>query len=192
MARRGRWRPGIVWRCRGAGGEGWRQGRDGGPGSWSGGRAACGLCLPGRSTAKSAGLVRRIGVNLSQAVANLNATGQGPGDLLPYAAESVRWADRIGSTRQRRRCTGALPRASPVLAGAAATGGLARYLSATTRTCPPARRAPAGQALALAQDLDALTSPPAARSSSMPHPTGVDPLPITKGMRPATSATGSG
>ena len=39
---------------------------------------------------RAAGLVRRIGVNLNQAVAKLNATGQGSGDLLPYAAESIR------------------------------------------------------------------------------------------------------
>jgi hypothetical protein len=39
---------------------------------------------------RAAGLVRRIGVNLNQAVAKLNATGQRSGDLLPYAAESVR------------------------------------------------------------------------------------------------------
>jgi hypothetical protein len=39
---------------------------------------------------RAAGLVRRIGVNLNQAVARLNATGQRSGDLLPYAAESVR------------------------------------------------------------------------------------------------------
>jgi hypothetical protein len=34
-------------------------------------------------------LVRRIGVNLNQAVARLNATGQRSGDLVPYAAESM-------------------------------------------------------------------------------------------------------
>src|SRR5215471_17647431 len=39
---------------------------------------------------RAAGLVRRIGVNLNQAVARLNATGQRSGDLLPYAAESLR------------------------------------------------------------------------------------------------------
>ena len=36
---------------------------------------------------RAAGLVRRIGVNLNQAVAKLNATCQRSGDLLPYAAE---------------------------------------------------------------------------------------------------------
>jgi hypothetical protein len=41
---------------------------------------------------RAAGLVRRIGVNLNQAVAKLNATGQRSGDLLPYAAESIRRA----------------------------------------------------------------------------------------------------
>jgi hypothetical protein len=39
---------------------------------------------------RAAGLVRRIGVNLNQAVAKLNATGERSGDLLPYAAESLR------------------------------------------------------------------------------------------------------
>ena len=39
---------------------------------------------------RAAGLVRRIGVNLNQAVARLNATGQRSGDLLPYAVESLR------------------------------------------------------------------------------------------------------
>ena len=41
---------------------------------------------------RAAGLVRRIGVNLNQAVAKLNATGQRSRDLLPYAAESIRRA----------------------------------------------------------------------------------------------------
>ncbi len=39
--------------------------------------------------------VRRIGVNLNQAVAKLNATGQWSGDLLPYAQESARRAARL-------------------------------------------------------------------------------------------------
>jgi transcriptional regulator with XRE-family HTH domain len=39
---------------------------------------------------RAALLVRRIGVNLNQAVAKLNATGQRSGDLLPYAEESIR------------------------------------------------------------------------------------------------------
>jgi hypothetical protein len=44
---------------------------------------------------RAAGLVRRIGVNLNQAVARLNATGQRSGDLLPYAVESLRRAERL-------------------------------------------------------------------------------------------------
>ena len=44
---------------------------------------------------RAALLVRRIGVNLNQAVAKLNATGQRSGDLLPYAEESVRRAARL-------------------------------------------------------------------------------------------------
>ena len=44
---------------------------------------------------RATGLVRRIGVNLNQAVARLNATGQRSGDLLPYARESLRRAEMI-------------------------------------------------------------------------------------------------
>jgi len=44
---------------------------------------------------RAAGLVRRIGVNLNQAVAKLNATGQRSSDLLPYAAESLRRVERL-------------------------------------------------------------------------------------------------
>ena len=44
---------------------------------------------------RAALLVRRIGVNLNQAVAKLNATGQWSGDLLPYAQESIRRAARL-------------------------------------------------------------------------------------------------
>ena len=43
---------------------------------------------------RAALLVRKIGVNLNQAVAKLNATGQWSGDLLPYAQESDRRAAR--------------------------------------------------------------------------------------------------
>lgn len=39
---------------------------------------------------RAAGLVRRIGINLNQAVTRLNATGQRSGDLVPYAAEAIR------------------------------------------------------------------------------------------------------
>ena len=44
---------------------------------------------------RAALLVRRIGVNLNQAVAKLNATGQCSGDLPRYAEESVRHAARL-------------------------------------------------------------------------------------------------
>jgi hypothetical protein len=43
----------------------------------------------------AAGLVHRIGVNLTQAIAKLDATGQPAGDLLGYAAGSIRRADHI-------------------------------------------------------------------------------------------------
>ena len=42
---------------------------------------------------RAAGLVRRIGANISQAVAKLNATGQPAGDLPGYAAGTIR---RVG------------------------------------------------------------------------------------------------
>ena len=44
---------------------------------------------------RAALLVRRIGVNLNQAVAKLNATGQWSGDLPRYAEESIRRATRL-------------------------------------------------------------------------------------------------
>ena len=49
---------------------------------------------------RAAGLVRRIGVNLNQAVAKLNATGQRSGDLLPYAAESLRRAEQLDAAAE--------------------------------------------------------------------------------------------
>jgi len=52
---------------------------------------------------RSAGLVRRAGVNLNQAVAKLNATGQRSADLLPYAAESVRRARRLDAVAEELR-----------------------------------------------------------------------------------------
>jgi len=52
---------------------------------------------------RSAGLVRRIGVNLNQAVAKLNATGQHSDDLLPYAAESMRRARRLDAAAEELR-----------------------------------------------------------------------------------------
>jgi hypothetical protein len=52
---------------------------------------------------RAAGLVRRIGVNLNQAVAKLNATGQRSADLLPYAAESIRRAERLDAAAENVR-----------------------------------------------------------------------------------------
>jgi hypothetical protein len=52
---------------------------------------------------RAAGLVRRIGVNLNQAVAKLNATGQRPGDLLPYAEESIRRAEQLDAAAEEIR-----------------------------------------------------------------------------------------
>lgn len=60
-----------------------------------------------RELVQAAGLVRRIGVNLNQSVAKLNATGQRSGDLLAYARESLRRADHLDQVaelvRQRLR-----------------------------------------------------------------------------------------
>jgi hypothetical protein len=44
---------------------------------------------------RAAGLVRRIGTNINQAVAKLNATGQPAGNLPGYAAGTIRCADHI-------------------------------------------------------------------------------------------------
>ncbi len=44
---------------------------------------------------RAAGLIRRIGTNINQAVAKLNATGQPPGNLPGYAAGTIRRADHI-------------------------------------------------------------------------------------------------
>ena len=53
-----------------------------------------------REILRASGLVRRIGVNLNQAVAKLNATGQRSGDLLPYAAESIRRAEHLDAVAE--------------------------------------------------------------------------------------------
>jgi hypothetical protein len=52
---------------------------------------------------RAAGLVWRIGVNLNQAVAKLNATGQRSGDLLPYAAACLRRAERLDAAAEEIR-----------------------------------------------------------------------------------------
>jgi hypothetical protein len=52
---------------------------------------------------RAAGLVRRIGVNLNQAVAKLNATGQRSGDLLPYAEACLRRAERLDAAAEQIR-----------------------------------------------------------------------------------------
>ena len=51
----------------------------------------------------AAGLVRRIGVNLNQAVAKLNTTGQRPGDLVPYAQACVRRVERLDAAAEQLR-----------------------------------------------------------------------------------------
>ena len=52
---------------------------------------------------RAAGLVRRIGVNLNQAVTKLNATGQSPGDLLPYAQACMRRVDHLDAVAEQLR-----------------------------------------------------------------------------------------
>ncbi len=54
---------------------------------------------------RAALLVRRIGVNLNQAVARLNATGQWSGDLPRYAEESIRRAARLEAAGEDLRKT---------------------------------------------------------------------------------------
>ena len=62
----------------------------------------------------TAGLVRRVGTNLNQAVARLNAAGQPGGDLVPAAQFCVRVLGRLEPERYRdgrrdfRRVTGLL------------------------------------------------------------------------------------
>ena len=52
---------------------------------------------------RAAGLVRRIGVNLNQAVAKLNTTGQHSGELPAYAAESMRRARHLDAAAEAVR-----------------------------------------------------------------------------------------
>jgi hypothetical protein len=56
-----------------------------------------------RELIRASGLVRRIGVNLNRAVAKLNATGQRSGDLLPYAAKSLRRSERLDTVADEVR-----------------------------------------------------------------------------------------
>lgn len=51
----------------------------------------------------AAGLVRRIGTNLNQAVARLNATGQRGEDLLPSAEFCVRVIRRLDEVAEQVR-----------------------------------------------------------------------------------------
>jgi hypothetical protein len=52
---------------------------------------------------RAAGLVRRIGVNLNQAVAKLNATGQRSEDLLPYAQACLHRVERLNAAAEQVR-----------------------------------------------------------------------------------------
>jgi len=56
-----------------------------------------------RELVRAAGFVHRIGINLNQAVKKLNATGQRSGDLLPYAAESMRRVQHLDDVAERVR-----------------------------------------------------------------------------------------
>jgi hypothetical protein len=51
----------------------------------------------------AAGLVRRIGTNLNQAVARLNMTGQPSSDLLPSAEFCVRVIRRLDEAAEQVR-----------------------------------------------------------------------------------------
>ena len=48
-------------------------------------------------------LVQRIGVNLNQAVAQLNATGQAPGSLVPIAEYCARRVELLDEDAERVR-----------------------------------------------------------------------------------------
>lgn len=52
---------------------------------------------------RASGLVRRIGVNLNQAVAKLNATGQRSEDLLPLAQTCLRRVDHLDAVAEQVR-----------------------------------------------------------------------------------------
>jgi hypothetical protein len=52
---------------------------------------------------RAAGLVRRIGVNLNQAVAKLNATGQQSGELVPYVQACMRRVDHLDAVAEQVR-----------------------------------------------------------------------------------------
>ena len=52
---------------------------------------------------RAAGLVRRIGTNISQAAAKLNATGEPAGDLPGYAAGTIRRAGHIDEVADAAR-----------------------------------------------------------------------------------------
>jgi hypothetical protein len=73
--------------------------------------AARGMSMPASSPARealvelmtAAGLVRRVGTNLNQAVAKLNATGERSGELFPYAAESIRRAEQLDAAAEEIR-----------------------------------------------------------------------------------------
>ena len=56
-----------------------------------------------RELVRASVLVHRIGVNLNQAVAKLNATGQRSGDLLPYAVESMRRVEHLDEVAEQVR-----------------------------------------------------------------------------------------
>ena len=54
---------------------------------------------------RAALLVRRIGVNLNQAVAKLNATGQYPAELVPVAQACLRRVERLDAAAEQIRKT---------------------------------------------------------------------------------------
>lgn len=64
---------------------------------------------PGREAllemVRAAGLVRKIGVLLNQAVTKLNATGQRSGDLLACASECMRRVERLDEAAEQVRET---------------------------------------------------------------------------------------
>ena len=56
-----------------------------------------------RELVRAAGLVRKIGVNLYQAVTRLNSTGQRPGELLWYARKSISCVEHLDEAAEEVR-----------------------------------------------------------------------------------------
>ena len=86
-----------------AGARGVRGRGDAGGSSWRAGECGSPLREALAELMAAAGLVRRVGTNLNQAVARLNATGQRGDDLLPAAQFCVRVIRRLDEAAEQLR-----------------------------------------------------------------------------------------